>query len=227
LASLEPLQNQGERDQCKTSLMTGEFPAYVVPECSGQSGQTFNSAAALESVGIKGLSVIPVVGPFLSSIGGTILSVFTGHHAAAVRTERLTLCKAVPGAHQFLQTVDLAFEQGNVDAAGAARAMDDFLSQWRSAVGAIYQTSPCNAACAYSKYIEAAMQYRKNKFAAYGNGIMSGSIFSRPTNDVQYSSAGFWQANASGLSRGSLAVAGLLVLGIGLFVLKNSKRGMD
>ena len=49
-----------------------------------------------ESYGNKVLSAIPIVGPFLSSIAGSIEGLFGAHHAAAVQREGQVLNSTTP-----------------------------------------------------------------------------------------------------------------------------------
>ena len=150
---------------------TTGFFSYDEPSCGrGVGAGSPNIGAAL---GGAALGSVPVVGGALK----TLFSVFTGHHAQAVKTEQATLCQAVPDANNFLRSIDALVASGQLDPASAVSAMQQGLQQWRVEVGAILKDTggKCNAACVYEKCFQAAIEKRKLDYAAAAVGNTRGA----------------------------------------------------
>jgi hypothetical protein len=142
----------------------------------------------LEGVAIKaGLSAVPVVGGLLSGLSG----VFTGGHAKAVAREQSTLCEAVPGANAFLRQIDGFVQTGQLDYATAAGALDQGLQNWLAGVKSILKDAggKCNAACFYEMGFRAAIDARKQNYAAASAQLVRGgnSDYALPSVDPLHS----------------------------------------
>jgi hypothetical protein len=171
---------KGERAIAIDCATNGFVPAYNEPRCGGTvAGSTQNINGALAAAGAKAGAVelsktllkgVPVVGSILESVASLIALPFA-HHKQAVATEQNTLCQLVPPINTFLHQIDDLLLTGQVDGQTAIAAMDQFAANWKAAAKAIYQESKgkCNAACAYYKYMLAAMGMRKLK-------IQSGAV---------------------------------------------------
>jgi|SRR5579859_1484637 len=225
--ALGPFFNQAERDLIHGAAETGFF-SYNEPSCAGagvNGGPGLGSQLGASVAG-SALNAVPVVGPVLSKIFSAINPI--AHHAAAVRTEQATLCRAVPDANNFLRGIDTAVATGQIDVATAAQALEQGFQNWMQEVRAIYKTGAgknCNAACVYGKAFRAAIEKRKLDYSiataqnvAGSQGVFGGvvsaikSVGSSFLSDVLPQAAGGGSSFAvSSLpsSSGSLAKAGL------------------
>jgi hypothetical protein len=157
--SLGKFPNAGARDLVRGAAETGFF-SYNEPSCSGAG---IGGPDVGQQLAVVGLGSVPVVGKLLSGIAGA----FLGNHAAAVRNEQATLCRAVPAANNFLRGIDTAFALGQLDTATASQALDQGLQNWLGQVKPILKDTggKCNAACVYEKAFRAAIEKRKQDYA--------------------------------------------------------------
>lgn len=180
---------KGEREIAIGCAQNGFVPAYHDGPCKNTvSGISLNingalavagARAGVEEISKKFLKSVPVVGQILDSVVSLVALPFQ-HHAQAVKTEQATLCQLVPPINQFLRQLDEALITGEIDGQTALAAMDQFASGWKDAAKPIYQENrgKCNAACAYYKYMLAAMGMRKLR-------IQSGAVLdTHGSNDV-------------------------------------------
>src|SRR5260370_2224135 len=165
-ASLAPFLNKSGRDGVYKAALTGFLGQEGLGSCGGNIGGPSIETGLISA----GLGSIPVVGATLSKIFG----VFGAHHAAAVKTEQATLCKAVPDANAFLRGIDSALAQGQIDVATAAQALEEGYQNWLQGASGILQGNilpsdgrggKCNAACDYGKAFRAAIENRKANYA--------------------------------------------------------------
>jgi len=208
--SLGPFFNQPEHDLIFGAASTGFF-SYNEPSCGGiNTGES--SGAQLASVGISsGIGAIPIAGPLLSKLFNVINPL--AHHAAAVKTEQATLCRAVPEANNFLRQIDAAVSQGQLDVATAAQALEQGYQNWLVEVKPIYKTGAgknCNAACVYAKAFRAAIEMRKQNYALIQNSAASGAqgVVGGVVNAVENAFTSI-ASSLTGSSQPSLAQAGL------------------
>jgi hypothetical protein len=134
---------------------------YAEPSCGRGVGSSPNLGVAL---GGAALGSVPVIGGALK----TVFSIFTGHHAAAVKNEQATLCQAVPDADNFLRAIDQMVISGQLSPTDAAAALDQGFQQWRAnEISAIVKDSggKCNAACVYELAFRAGIEKRKLDYA--------------------------------------------------------------
>ena len=230
--SLEPFHKGQGRDFVKSAAESGFF-SYNEPSCAGAGSGGLNVGQSLIGAG---LGSIPIVGGSLAKIFG----VFGAHHAAAVKTEQATLCRAVPDANNFLRGIDSAVATGQIDITTAAQALEQGYQAWLPEIQAIIKEggNTCNAACIYRKAFRAAIEKRKqdyaiiasqNRVGAQGvSGVVNavtntaGSIFSRIAGAVSSftknllpsssSSASLDQAGLTSTRQSSLAL--VLVAGV-------------
>lgn len=113
----------------------------------------------------------------VASVLGDIFGIFGGHHAQAVAKEQNDLCQMVPAANQGLQLVDQAVQQGQLDAAGAAQALDNLYSFFQQGVAQIIKdnSSQCNAACVYARALRGIIAQRKLNLQALAATSTSGA----------------------------------------------------
>lgn len=183
VASLQPLAISNKKatlDRAlalvRTAAETGRIGDYTVPECAGATGGPGISTqlgkataqAGLQAglsavkIGSKALNAIPVVGSILSGAIDLFATIFGGH-GRAVKTERATLCFAVPDAQNFLAQVDAYVSSGQWDHVTAVQEMEKGLAAWRAEVKGILQDTGgvCNEACMWAKVFRAAIEKRK------------------------------------------------------------------
>ncbi len=150
-----------------SAAQTGFF-SYDEPSCG--SGVVSGPGVGSQLVG-AGVGAIPIVG----GIAKTLLGALTGHHAAAVKNEQATLCRAVPDANNFLRGIDAAVVGGQLDTATAAQALEQGFANWRAEVSSILKDTggKCNAACVFEKAFRAAIEKRKQDYALSSNTLAS------------------------------------------------------
>ncbi len=173
VAALGPFPNQSSHDLVLAAATTGNMPPYNEPSCGGTTS-SFNVGAAIKNTAISSVfSAVPVVGGLLGSIFGGL----GAHHAAAVKTEQATLCKAVPDAANFLAGIDELVRTGQLSVTAAPAALDQGLQNWRKEVSGILKDSggSCNAACVYEKAFMACIAYRKQLYAGMVTGNTTGA----------------------------------------------------
>jgi hypothetical protein len=191
---------------------TTGFFSYDEPSCGrGVGSSSPNIKDALIGAG---LGSVPIVGGALKGL----FSAFTGHHAQAVRTEQATLCQAVPDANNFLRSIDALVQSGQLDAAGAANAMEQGFQQWLGEVRGILKDTggKCNAACVYEKCFRAAIEKRKLDYAAGAvgdirgaNGVIGGAINLLTGAPVDSLSAGVTPLHSGALESAPAYVGGI------------------
>lgn len=128
--------------------------------------QTLGASAAggiATNIGVKAataaVTFIPVVGPFLAPLVGTIAGLFGAKHSQAMATEAQGMNAAVPAYYAQLQAIVDATNQGQVPASQASSMVDQAVADYYATVKPIMKKSgacpgggrlpgdPCNAAC--------------------------------------------------------------------------------
>lgn len=133
---------------------------YTTEDCSGaSSGQSKVSlitgvggsmAAKWATTAIAAGSTGPLAPLVL--IGAGVLQVFSaifGHHAAKVKQEQQIICAVVQAVNDSISVIDQAFQQGQINAQGAAGSFDQLFSDLQKNVQPILKQDKdhCNAAC--------------------------------------------------------------------------------
>ena len=141
-----------------TSAITTRFlPAYTTATgassasaCEGisapstlQTATTYGAVAAGGTAAIGGAlatagvlsATVPIVGAIAGAILG-IVSIFTGHHAAAVKEQDAVLCQAVPAVNSLLSQIDAALAAGSISPSDANAQYSSLLSQFMAALQA-------------------------------------------------------------------------------------------
>jgi hypothetical protein len=104
--------------------------------------------ATSESLGNKALAAIPVVGPILSQIAGTIEGIFAGAHSAAVAKEASTLNNAMPAFIGQCQAIMEAAANDEITEANAISDLAQAQEAYESTVASIIQDNgTCFAGC--------------------------------------------------------------------------------
>lgn len=145
---------------CATGSSTSG--AFADVQQAGQfAGLGVGATQTVGSIAGFGTSAIPIVGSAINLFTG-VFSAIVGHHAAAVRLEQATLCRAVPDANAVLAQLDAAYHAGQLGGAQMKTALEQLFQQFQAVVSAIakppafdpattQQTHHCNAACVYER----------------------------------------------------------------------------
>jgi hypothetical protein len=91
----------------------------------GGLGVLGSTQQKLYSQAVKGLNAIPVVGPALSQIAGSILNIIDKHHAAALAAEGKALNDATPRMIQTFAMIVQAAATGEIRDQGTANDLAD------------------------------------------------------------------------------------------------------
>jgi len=137
-------------------MSLGAYSAARVRQDNHQAvGRLGLTASPGEQAGVKtaevGVSLIPVVGPALAPIVGTIANLFTSSHAAAVSKEGSTLTANLPAFLAAVQQIMAALSAGSLTPAAAISALQSAQSSYYSSVsGIIKKGGDCDPSCVYS-----------------------------------------------------------------------------
>lgn len=138
----------------------GQIP---IPGACGSTKVTSTAPALAASAQGILLSLAPLVAspaaPFVlvgAAIAGLFSAIF-GAHAAAVKKEQQLDCAAVPAANETLTAIDQAVKAGTITPAQGISALQNLLTQFQQQVAAVLKmnSSQCNAACVYTKQLQA------------------------------------------------------------------------
>lgn len=98
-----------------------------------------------------------------SGIVGSVLSIFTAHHVAAVRTEQSTICAVSDAANQGIPQIDAAVASGQISAAEGIDAMSQLVQQLKNALSQISGVGspghPCNAGCCFQHILDCHLDF--------------------------------------------------------------------
>ncbi len=173
------------------------IPAPAVPQGAAGGGALGAARVGLSAArtGLQlaktGLKAVPILS---EAIGGldllvNIKNIFTGAHAAAVRTENATLGTVVPQVNQAYAQVDEGFKGGKLNADQAAQALDTIENEYLNATVGILKEgiSQCNAACVFHQHVIALNIKKKSQYASpfgsvgafigVGAAILAGKFF--------------------------------------------------
>ncbi len=110
-----------------------------------------STTATAESLGVKALSAIPVVGPILSQLAGTVIGIFGASHSAAVAQEASTLNTASPAFLSQCQAIMAAAENDQITSTQAITYLQQAQATYYSTVaGIIHGAHSCTPTCAYT-----------------------------------------------------------------------------
>lgn len=103
---------------------------------------------AIESVGIKGLSAIPVAGPALAAVASSLISIFGAAHSAAVAKEASTINAALPTFVADVKAVMVAANEGAISESQALNYLGQAQSNYETTVsGIIKDNGECIEGC--------------------------------------------------------------------------------
>jgi hypothetical protein len=144
------------------AAQTGNFVGFNPSGCpAGATGSIAGAALTktASSILITLAGVTTALGP-IAAIAAPILGVFStifAHHAQAVAQEQAIVCSAVPSAAQALSVIEAAMRNGTIDPGTAIASIQQVQAEFQQTVAPILKmsTSQCNAACVWTKELQA------------------------------------------------------------------------
>jgi hypothetical protein len=180
-------QNNTWLSKAEDQIAAGQFDiGWYSPSCAGQAAPNLNlfstasglalgtTSAAVGVLGPSGAALIPaaavpVIGWVVAGVGaivGLISAIFT-HHAAAVKRDLSFGCSALPAVNNAFSVIAKAVQDGQIQPADAASALDQIYSEFQSAGGAAINDSPwCNSNCEMGVVLQGMVIYWKAQYTA-------------------------------------------------------------
>lgn len=126
-------------------------------------------ATSIASKAITFAGVTGPAAPIVAAIGGAIavFGAIFSHHAAKVQQEKQIICAVVQAINDSLSVIDQAFQQGVINAQGAAGSLDQLYSDLQKNVQPILKqdASHCNAACFILAEARGVIGKKKDQYA--------------------------------------------------------------
>jgi hypothetical protein len=114
----------------------------------GASPNPLSATSLSESIGVKAIAAIPIVGGILAPIASAITGIFAASHAQAVAKEASTLNNAVPVFKSTIQAIMAAANSGEITPAQAISYLTTAQANYYSAVASIIKKGgSCDGSC--------------------------------------------------------------------------------
>lgn len=181
-------QNSAWLSAAASFIQSGALPVTPPygPDCTGQgapnlnifqtaSGLALGTTAATvgilasPSVALIPAVAVPVVGWIVAGVGAIIglISAIFQHHAQAVKRDLSFGCSALPAVNNAFHVIAQGVQNGQINPADAAAALDHILSEYQAAGGAAINYSPwCNSNCELGVILKGMVIYWKAQYAA-------------------------------------------------------------
>lgn len=218
-------------------LSSGQISASAYsPTCESQPApkvNLFQTASGLSlgtaSAGVGILAANPALLPMISvPVAGAIIAgaavvigiieTIFAHHAAAAKQEQQLGCAGIAGWNNSISLIQQAVQNGQMQPADAAAAMDSLYSKISGFLAPADSHSPyCSAACELLIEAKAIAIYQKSLYESMAPIATSGGLLSP-------SSGGFFAPSSAGVNVGGVQISPmLLLLGGGLLLFAMSR----
>jgi hypothetical protein len=159
----------------------GNFTAFNPSGCSGiapSGAKIVSVAGGLALTGLTtGLSIAQVattIAAPLTAGASVLVGLFTmifAHHAQKVQQEQQIVCASVPAASDSLTAIDQAVTSGTITPAQGITALQNLEQAFAQTVAPIIKmdSSHCNAACVWTKMLEAIVYKKSSDYQDLAN----------------------------------------------------------